>query len=166
MDSTFITSFYRRLKKLAIISCMFYVGCCIAETTYDLYGVSQHPGGSGFKENGQFRLYNSKNWGLGISRKLSGSINFITGIVENSYYRQSTYAGTELLKKRRITFGSPLKLTYGLRVFYITGYDDTPLNADKYQKAGFFQAGLEHKKTRLTIGFNSAVSILYFSYTP
>ncbi len=48
----------------------------------------------------------------------------------------------------------------------ITGYDDTPLEGDKYLRAVFLQAGIEHNKTRLTFGFNEEVSILFLSYTP
>jgi hypothetical protein len=154
------------ISRIIVPVSFIFSASSLAETSVDLYGLSTHSGDGQYTQDGKSQPYNSQNWGIGLTKKIAGPLYIISGLVQNSYYNKSAYAGAQLLKKRRFHSASKLKLTYGLRVFYITGYEDTPLKSDKYLKAGFLQAGIERKKTRLTLGINQAASILFLTYTP
>ncbi len=151
------------LSLLAVLG-FSYTAAVYSQTVIDLYGFSYHPGDGHYKEDGKIREYNKLNLGIGIAQNIGGSVYAIAGILENSYYKTSTYAGLELLGKWKVPVDYDLKLSYGLRAFIITGYDDTPLEGDKYLRAGFFSGGVEHNKTRLTLGINQEVLVIYFSY--
>ncbi|MGB1239439.1 MAG: hypothetical protein ACPG4U_14565 [Pseudomonadales bacterium] len=90
------------------------------EFTLDLNGFSKHSK-STYLENGTRHTYNETNPGLGVSYAYRDHLDIRVGGFENSYHRDSVYAGIHLHKD--YYFGD-WTIAPGLNVFLISGYEN------------------------------------------
>ncbi len=113
--------------------CMTLIGVTMAAAAHaspwiDVHLASKHgkdtyyePTPTPYEWESQYteRKYNSRNYGLGISNRLSENIEWTAGFYKNSYYKTSLYSGVDI----HTTDTAPVG--YGLSMGIVSGYEDT-----------------------------------------
>lgn len=99
------------------------------ELFLDINGFSMHSKET-YKYKGTRQEYNSNNTGLGLTYGLNKYTEASAGFYKNSYNKDTIYGLVRL--KYDISMGN-MTITPGINIGIVTGYWDTPVQADYYQ---------------------------------
>lgn len=115
-------------------------GCCYANEDYTKLYVLEEKRES----------YNGLNYGLGAMYELDEYIGVKGGFYNNSYKKTSLYAG---LNVRYEIPAGPVKVVPNVTGGFVTGYDDTPEDAYKYQPIVLPSVAVGTDKVRLNVSY-------------
>lgn len=101
---------------------------------------------------GEMRRYNNRNLGLGFTHEFADWLEVKGGFFENSYDKTSVYAVVgldyDLVKSKRWV------LAPGVAGGFVTGYDDTPEQADTVAPWGMLSMTIGYaNRWRLNLGY-------------
>lgn len=119
----------------------------------DVNGYSWH-GKDTYEYQGKRHEYNSNNAGLGVTYGLIKYVEVFAGFYDNSYRRNSIYGGVKI--KKDFMFGE-ITITPGINVGVSTGYEDTQVQADRYQVVAMPAVRILYRGVGLTIGYIPAI---------
>ena len=114
-------------------------GCCRSDDGKTLYVLEE-----------KRESYNAYNYGLGAMYELDDHIAVKGGFYNNSYSKTSVYGGVNV--RWEIPVGK-LKVVPNTTVGFVTGYDDTPVEASKYQLTALPAVGIGTDNVRLNVGY-------------
>jgi len=114
-------------------------GCCRSDDGKTLYVLEE-----------KRESYNGLNYGLGAMYELDDHIAVKGGFYNNSYSAMSLYAG---LNVRFELDAGPVKIVPNLTGGFVTGYDDTPEEAYKYQPIVLPGVAVGTDKVRLNVSY-------------
>ncbi len=146
----------RHITAAAVILFMFVAfgspeaGAAAGDLRVDLNLASKHTSASQYTYNGKTKDYNEQNYGLGLSYDIDGTFEATAGFFSNSYAKNSNYAGVKV--KHDFWFGR-LTVTPGVTFGLVTGYDDTEVDAAKYQPIAVPSVAFEYNNFSTTIGY-------------
>lgn len=128
----------------------------------DINGYSKHSHDT-YVYQGILREYNSKNAGLGVNYGLNKYVEAFVGFYDNSYNKNTFYGGAKL--KHDFVMGNVV-VTPGISVGVSTGYEDTVVQADKYQFIAMPTVRVTYRGVGLTIGYVPAIKNDSPTYVP
>ena len=114
-------------------------GCCRSDDGKTLYKYVE-----------KRESYNAYNYGLGAMYELDDHIAVKGGFYDNSYSKTSVYAGVNV--RWEIPVGK-LKVIPNTTVGFVTGYDDTEVDASKYQLTALPAVGIGTDNVRVNVGY-------------
>lgn len=116
----------------------------------DLNLASKHTNASQYTHNGKTEDYNERNFGLGLAYDIDGTFEVTGGFFRNSYDKHSNYLGIKA--KHDFIFGY-VTVTPGITAGFVTGYDDTEVDAPKYQPMAVPSISVEYNNFSTTVGY-------------
>lgn len=111
---------------------------------------SKHTHASEYTYKGKTEDYNEANYGLGLSYDIDGTFEATAGFFRNSYDKHSNYIGVKA--KHDFRFGY-VTVTPGVTAGFVTGYDDTEVDAPVLQPIVVPSVAVEYNNFRTTIGY-------------
>lgn len=123
----------------------------------DLNGLSWHSERH-YVDDGVAREYNETNPGLGASYAWHDDFDLKLGFFENSYYRDTVYAGVYW---HRDFYWGDWTLAPGVALLLVTGYDDTPRDAPVVAPLAIPGVSFGHRAVRLNLGFMPVGSVQF-----
>lgn len=114
----------------------------------DLNGLSRHSERH-YSDNGVRRDYNESNLGIGGSYAWSDDLDLKLGVFENSYFRDTVYAGVYW---HRDFYWGDWTVAPGVALLLVTGYDDTPQDAPAVAPLAIPGVSVGHRAVRLNLG--------------
>jgi len=116
----------------------------------DINGFSRHFGADTYEWQGETKEYKEVNPGLGLGIPVHEYIEGKVGWYDNSYDMTSAYAGGFFHLNINI---DDFKIEPGGFLGVVTGYSETPEQANKVQIIGMPQVQISYKSVRVGLGY-------------
>lgn len=148
--------FSRHILAVAVITFMFVVfgspevRADKGDLWIDINLASKHTSASQYTHNGKTEDYNERNYGFGMSYDIDGTFEVTGGFFRNSYDKHSDYLGVKA--KHDFNFGH-FTVTPGVTVGFVTGYENTEVDAPKFQPIAVPSVAFGYNDFRTTIGY-------------